>query len=100
MRRPAPPGTPRRHGCRDVYARGEKAQAREEVTGLLARVPRSVPVLLLKARLDAADGKLDDALASVQAAKAADPTSPDAVFLEGQVHAISGDTKKAVEAFE
>jgi hypothetical protein len=42
---------------------------------------RQRSVLLLKARLDVVDGKLDDALASIAAAKAANPALPDA-FLE------------------
>ena len=83
-----------------LFARGEKTRAREELSALLGRDPHRAPVLLLKARLDAADGKLDDALASITAAKTADPASADALFLEGQVHAVSGNTKNAVEAFE
>jgi predicted Zn-dependent protease len=82
------------------YAHGEKRQARDEVNALLARNPASVPVLLLKARLDVADGKPDEALASIATALAADPASPDAAFLEGQVHALSGNTQKAIDAFE
>ena len=83
-----------------LYARGEKHKARDELTTLLARDPKSVPVLLLKARIDIADGKTADALASIAAAKAANPASADAAFLEGQVHALSGDSDKAVDAFE
>jgi tetratricopeptide (TPR) repeat protein len=83
-----------------LYARGEKRQARNELTSLLARDPKSVPVLLLKARIDMADGKPADALASIAAAKAANPASADAAFLEGQVHAQSGNSEKAINAFE
>lgn len=83
-----------------LQAKGDRAHAREELAALLKRNPGSAPILLLKARLDAGDGKIDDALASVKAAKAAEPTSPDAAYLEGQIHAATGNTDKAVQAFE
>jgi tetratricopeptide (TPR) repeat protein len=54
----------------------------------------------MQARLDAADGKLDAALASVKAAEAVDPTGGDAAYLEGQIHLALRDTTKAVQALE
>jgi len=83
-----------------LYARGEKRQARDELATLLAHDPASVPVLLLKARLDVADGNPDEALASIAAARVVNPSAAGAAFLEGQVHALSGNTPKAIEAFE
>ena len=83
-----------------LYARGEKRQARDELTALLTRDPANEPVLLLKARFDVADNQPAQALASIEAAKAVNPASADAAFLEGQVHALAGNTQKAIDAFE
>ena len=83
-----------------LYSAGDKARAYETLDAVLGREPKNGPALLLKARFQAADHKLNDALASVQAAETADPSSADPAYLEGQIHAAAQDTERAVQAFQ
>ena len=59
------------------YANGQKEQAQKRLDALLTQEPRNTRVLLLKAELLGADGKVDQALVQAEAAAVADPEAPD-----------------------
>lgn len=81
------------------YARGQKVDANTRLNGLLARQPKYLTGLLLKARFLLAERQVDGALAHAKAATQADPSSAQAQFFLGKVYAASGRHDEASKAF-
>lgn len=68
------------------YSRGRVAEAHKRIDGVLAKIPKHAPVLLMKAHWLAAENKLDEALERGKAAVAADPESAAAHFALATIH--------------
>jgi tetratricopeptide (TPR) repeat protein len=69
------------------------------VNDLLARDPRDAPGLLLKGRLLLVEGKVEEAIGSLQTAIQANPASAEAHFALGRAYLIKNDRGRAIEAF-
>jgi tetratricopeptide (TPR) repeat protein len=83
------------------FARRESAQepkrAREYLDQVLAVNPKHAVALRLRAELDLAAGRSDEALARIDAAASAGPLSPPLVLLRAQILAANGDWARAEE---
>jgi putative PEP-CTERM system TPR-repeat lipoprotein len=78
---------------------GALAAASKTVSDLLVRRPKDVDALVLQARILVAQGKLNDAITSAQAATLANPASPGAWFVFGKTQLTRGDYPDARAAF-
>jgi tetratricopeptide (TPR) repeat protein len=83
-----------------LYSLGDRTAAHQTLDALMARDTRNVRALLVRARFMVAERKLDEALTAVAAARAADPASADAAFLEGQIHAENRNPERAIQSFQ
>jgi len=81
------------------YARGHQADAHTRLNDLLARQPKYVAGLLLKARFLVAEQQREGALAQAKAATQADPMSAQAQFFLGKVYAATDQLSEAAQAF-
>jgi tetratricopeptide (TPR) repeat protein len=82
-------------------AQQRAADAMREVDAVLAEQPRHLQALLLKARLLAADGKLDDAIERAkEATVSGQRASSDAYYLLGMLHSRRNQPEEAVAAFQ
>ena len=81
------------------YVKEGKAAGNRVIDDLLARDPANVPGLLVKARFQIAEGKLDEALRSAQSAASADPQSVQARYLVGTLHRRKQQPDEAIQAF-
>ncbi len=88
------------HQLARAYLRaGLTDKAQTVISGLLARTPRDAAALLLNGQLALHQNRADDAVESVKAAVAAQPTSAEAQFVLGRVYAARGDHAGAEAAF-
>jgi tetratricopeptide (TPR) repeat protein len=81
---------------------GKRAAAQTTVREILEKNPKNPGALQMHARLLLADGKLDEALATVkqlEAAEGASRATSDAYALAGQIHTAKGHTEEAVAAY-
>ena len=81
------------------FVQKDRALANQTIDGVLQREPKNEEALLAKARFQFADGKLDDALKSAQAATAANPQSASAFYLLGTVQRARRQPAEAIAAF-
>jgi tetratricopeptide (TPR) repeat protein len=95
-----PPGSVSLPAAGIELRRGQHQAALRHVDGLLARAPRHLGGLLLKAQILQAMSNPGGALESARAAVAADPQSADARFALGRLLAARGDSGQATEAFQ
>jgi tetratricopeptide (TPR) repeat protein len=79
---------------------GDRADATRRIDEILARNGTNGDALALRAEVQLADQKVDEALKSVQAAVKAAPGSASAQFLMGRILTQKGDTANALKAFE
>lgn len=78
---------------------GHLDQAIAGIDSVLAKQPRNVSALTVKARLLLAARRNQDALATAQAAVAADPKSADAAVMLGRVEVVLNHANAARQAF-
>jgi tetratricopeptide (TPR) repeat protein len=83
-----------------LAASGDRSGAYRLVDEILKEDPRDGQTQLQKGQLLLEDGKSDQALASVQAAVAAEPTSASAQFALGRIYQTRGDRSGAEKAFQ
>ena len=69
------------------------------MTSVIAREPKNVDALLVKARFLLVDQKIDEALARAKAAAALDSRSAAAQQLLGTIYAGRGEVDEAITAF-
>ena len=83
------------------YARltGDAVAARAGFTAALAIRPTDLGALLGLARIDASDGRTDEAITGLRAAAAIAP-QPETLAMLGDLLAATGDTARAEEAFQ
>ncbi len=81
------------------YAAGRVPEAHKRLDSLLARAPKSSPVLVIKAQWLTAEKKLDEALVRAQAAVGADPQSAAAHFILAAVHDKRGEVSPATKEY-
>jgi tetratricopeptide (TPR) repeat protein len=81
------------------YAQKNTLLAHQTVEGVLAREPKNEEALLMKTRFLLAEGKLDDALKSAQAAVAANQQSAVAFYLLGATQRERRQPAEAIAAF-
>lgn len=81
------------------FAKGQRKEAAQTVDDLLAALPTNPLALMAKARLQQADGKIPEALASAVAATKSDPQSAPAYYLLGSLQAARGDGEEATKSF-
>jgi putative PEP-CTERM system TPR-repeat lipoprotein len=81
------------------HARNRPVEANRALEEVLGRQPKNVEALVLKARFRLAEGKVDEALVSANAAVAADPSAVTAHYVRGTIEALKGNIEAAVEAF-
>lgn len=85
--------------ARAMAVSGDRAGAYAMVEAILKEDPKDGQVHLLKGQLQYEDRRVDDALASVQAAASADPGSAVTQYTLGQIFASRGDRTGAERAF-
>lgn len=76
-----------------------KDEGNRLIEAVLARDPKDVQALLMRARFKLAEGNLDQSLASARSAAAVDPRSIQARYLMGTVLRQQRKTTEAIEAF-
>ena len=81
------------------YEKEGKDAGKRMIEGVLARDPENVPALLIKTRFLLAEGNLDGALASAQAAAAAEPQSILAHYTVGTIQRARRRPAEAIQAF-
>jgi putative PEP-CTERM system TPR-repeat lipoprotein len=81
------------------YAAGRRTQAHAAVDAALARSPRNVELLLLKARFLRGDGRLDAARDKARSAAAIDSTSIPARYALGVIEADLNQHEDAIDSF-
>jgi tetratricopeptide (TPR) repeat protein len=82
------------------YVRGDKAKSYQRLDAALAKDPKNVSALAMKARLLLSDNKVTDALAAAKAASDADPKSADAQLMQGRVQIVRGELEPARQTFK
>ena len=82
------------------YANNQKEQAYKRLDDLLVQEAKNTRTLLLKAQLLGADGQVDKALASAQAAAAADPRLPAAQHIIGLLFLQKRDPDRALAGLQ
>jgi tetratricopeptide (TPR) repeat protein len=82
-----------------AFGEGRKADAYKQADEVLAKNPKDADTLVMKGRMQAADGKIDDALATFKAAVAAEPNNVGAQFALGSAYAGKRDVDPAIVAF-
>lgn len=80
-------------------ASGDRAQSYRIIDDLLKSNPKQFDALVAKARLQMAEGKMDDALTSAKAAVAAKPDSAQVQFVLGTVLNARNQREDATQAF-
>jgi tetratricopeptide (TPR) repeat protein len=80
-------------------AAGNRAAWEERLKRVLAKEPRNLDALTLKAQGLLSGGKLDEALTTAQAAVAADGNAAQARFTLGKVYAARSDSSQAIAAY-
>ena len=93
-------GAARARLARALALTGDRAAAYAMVDTILKDDPKDGQVHLLKGQLQYEDRRVDDALASLQAAATADPTSAITQYTLGQIFASRGDRAGAERAFQ
>lgn len=78
---------------------GSNAKAHTLIDEILAQAPRDAQIQLLKGQLLLDEDRRDEALETIKAAVAAEPTSAAAQFTLGRVYAARGDFAGAEAAF-
>ena len=81
------------------YAQKDTTKAHQTIDGVLQREPKNEEALLMKTRFLLAEGKLDDALKTAQAAVAANPQSAGGQYLVGTIERGRGRPAEAIAAF-
>ena len=81
------------------HAAGEKEQAHAALDELIAKNAGDVKLLLLKAAMLTADGRLDEALERATAAVNVEPRSPGAHYAVGLVRVARREREEAIRAF-
>lgn len=81
------------------YAQGRTTEAHKRLDALLARVPKHVRSLVMKAEWLATENKLDEALERARAAVAADPQSSEAHFALATVQERRGEIADAIKSY-
>jgi len=81
------------------YEAHRLAEAHRQIDAVLAKEPKNVDALLVKARFLLSEKKTDEALTRVKAATAADSRSVLAQQLLGTIYATQGEMNAAVAAF-
>jgi tetratricopeptide (TPR) repeat protein len=81
------------------FRENRKDEGRRRLDDLLKREPGNAAALVLKGQMLLSDGKIDDAVASLQAAVSADTSSAEAHFALGRAYLAKNDHGRAVEAF-
>src|SRR5262245_14073483 len=81
------------------YAGNKQPDAYARLETILAKQPRNVQALVLKARFQLAEQKFDDALTTADAVLASDERSAEAHYVQGVALAAKNDTGKAIAAF-
>ena len=84
----------------ELIASAEFGAARAVIAAGIAAAPGSVPLHLQHARLAFRQGRTREALHATDAVLALDPGSAEALFLSGQAHLRTGDSKGATERWE
>lgn len=82
-----------------AYQEGRKVDAYKQADEILAKDPKDAETLVMKGRMQLADGKPDEGLASFKAAVAAQPTSAGAQFALGSAYAAKREIDPAIAAF-
>lgn len=78
---------------------GDDAKAQAALDAALAAVPQYSPAIVLRARLAAAAGRADEALAMAQAALGRDAASAEGWLLKGELLGVRDDSAGAIDAF-
>jgi tetratricopeptide (TPR) repeat protein len=81
------------------YVAGRVSEAHHRLDAVLARLPNSAPVLLLKAQWLTTENKLDEALDRAKAAAAADPQSARAQFALASVYDRRRESAQAIKSY-
>jgi tetratricopeptide (TPR) repeat protein len=81
------------------YVQGNRDAAYSKLDSLLKQQPNNVQILLLKARWLVGESRKDEALATAKAAVAADPKSPAAHYLLGNVYAERQEITSAMAEY-
>lgn len=82
-----------------LWGQGEKANAHAAVDAALAREPKNIEAMLVKADFLAAESKLEEALKMAEAAVAADASAPAPHFAVGRILRTLGRTEGAIAEF-
>ena len=82
-----------------AYSEGRKADAYKQADEILAKNPKDADTLVMKGRMQVADGKLDDGLETFKSAVAADARNVAAQFALGSAHAAKREVDQAIAAF-
>lgn len=82
-----------------AFSEGRKVDAYKQADEILAKDAKDADTLVLKGRMQVADGKVDDGLATFKAAVAAQPTNVAAQFALGSAHAAQREIDPAIAAF-
>ena len=81
------------------YTRKNPTEAHRVIDDVLAKAPKNVPALLVKARFLADERKIDEALTQARAAAAAEPSSVQAHYLLGILYRAKHDANAAMKSF-
>lgn len=81
------------------YAAGRTDAAHATLNEALSTLPNDVPLLTLKSRWLAREGKLDEAVANARKAVAVDANAANAQYALGVALAARGETEEATKAF-
>jgi len=82
-----------------AFSEGRKVDAYKQAEEILAKDPKDAETLVMKGRMQGADGKVDEALTTFQAAVAAQPTNVGAQFALGSAYAARREVDPAIAAF-
>src|SRR5918993_125490 len=74
-----------------AYEEGRKVDAYKQAEELLSKDPKDADTLVMKGRMQFADGKVDEGLTTFKAAAAAQPTNVSAQFALGSAYAAKRD---------
>jgi len=81
------------------YLQKRSTTAYQTLNDVLRADPGNSEALITKARLQASDHKLNDALATVTQATKVDPTNTQALFLAATIHTEMGNVEPAIKAY-
>lgn len=83
--------------ARVALLQGQNAEAEKQLSGILAKEPRSEPALSIYQALELQQGKPADAIAAVERARAADPADPRLTVMLADLYNRNGDAKRALD---